>query len=89
MEPASICSGEFPAHDFGMRTDEKIGQWHEGNRCIGLGHPPLPIFAVCRGADVGRRSGHIEDLHTPAAYPVGGSRRVRVANANLGQRSPH
>ena len=85
MEPAFISSGEFPIHDFSMGTDEEVGERHDRDRRIGLRNPPLSIFAACRGADVGRSSGHIENIDAPAAYPVGRSRRVRLADTNLSQ----
>ncbi len=68
-----------------MGTDEKVGERHERYRCIGLRNPPLSIFTVCRGADVGSSSGHIENIDAPAAYSIGRSRRVCVANTNLSQ----
>ncbi|MGD8946782.1 MAG: hypothetical protein PVI62_08985 [Desulfobacterales bacterium] len=85
MEPTLIRGGEFPTHDLGVRADEKVGERHDRNRCIGLRHPALPIRAVCRGTDVGRRGGHIKDLDAPATYPVGGSRRICIPDTNLGQ----
>ncbi len=85
METTLISGGKFPAHDLGVRADEKVRERHGRNRNVGLGHPPLPIPAVCLGTHIGRGCGHIENLDAPTAYPVGGSRRVRVANTNLGQ----
>ena len=85
MEPTLIRGGKFPTHNFGVRADEKVRERHGRNRNVGLGHPPLPIPAVCLGTLIGRSCGHIENLDAPTAYPVGGSRRVRVANTNLGQ----
>ena len=85
MEPASIRGGEFPAHDLGMSANEKVRERHGWNRDIGLRHPPLPIRQVCRGTDIGRGYGHIEDLDAPTAYPVGDSRRLCVSNTKLGQ----
>ncbi|MGD8716157.1 MAG: hypothetical protein PVG70_16515 [Desulfobacterales bacterium] len=85
MEPNLIRGGKFPTHDLGVRADEKVGERHERNRCIGLGHPPLPIPAVCLGTHIGCSHWYIEDLDAPTAYPVGGGWRVCIANTNLGQ----
>jgi len=85
MEPTLIRGGKFPTHDLGMGANEKVRERHGRNRNVGLGHPPLPIPAVCLGTLIGCSRGHIENLYAPTAYPLGDSRRVRVANTNLGQ----
>jgi hypothetical protein len=84
-EPASIRGGEFPAHDLGMSSNEKVRERHVRKRFVGLGQPAIPILTVGRGADDGRCCGHIEDLDAPTAYPVGDRQWVSVSNTNLGQ----
>ena len=83
MEPASICGGKFPVHDFGMRANEKVGERHCMGRYAGLRCSPFPILAICLRAHVGSRRRHIEYGDTPTAYSVGDSRGGCISNTNL------
>ena len=60
MKPTLISGGKFPAHNLGVRADEKVRERHGRSRNVGLGHPPLSIPAVCLGTLIGRSCGHID-----------------------------